>query len=424
MTVAVAVAAAATSTGTQDITTTDLGGATPKAALFLYSRAASDGTITAHAGASFGATDGTNQWAVAAYVRDALTSQEFTTSMGDVGKSDKCVCALHVDGTLVVHSEAAFDSFIVNGVRINWTTAAADGWLLTVVLFAGSDWSVACGIEVSVASAAVNFGFQPDVVLFSSRGSPSPTGFDGTISAGSRGRWSIGGQGWSPTLGRTGVAQGAWSWPLYNQDVGWSAETTGSCGVQFEVSSSPYGIDVNRTATGFTFGTAYQEADQWGYLALKWDGGTAYCDALEVTAATGDQSFVGTGFEPEWVLLLPSINTVNDAPQFTRGLGIVAMTATKLGGFASSGRSDATEPSASNPTIRKSVACEDEIHLLVAAGTEGAAATLASLDNDGFTLNFTNAPDATWIWPFIAFGPSGGGGGGGAASRNQAWIID
>jgi hypothetical protein len=46
--VQVAVVPAKTSTGHQDITTTDLKGATPKAVMFLYSHAISNGAITAN----------------------------------------------------------------------------------------------------------------------------------------------------------------------------------------------------------------------------------------------------------------------------------------------------------------------------------------------------------------------------------------
>jgi len=405
MTVAVAVAAAKTSTGTQSITTTDLGGLTPKAALFIYSRGTSDGATAADGAGSFGVCDATSQWAVASYVKDAGGGV-----MGDVGKTNKCVVALKSGTGTEIHSEAGFSAFITNGVTINWTTATADGWLLTVVLFGGADWSAKVGVTTSVASVSVDVGFEPSFVLFGGvNGNMS-----GAVQSGSRARYAFGGQAWN-AAGRTGAAQCTWTWP-FSDEQDFCMVNDVACGIQFEAIGGIYSIDVARYATGFTFGNGYQEADDWGYMALRWEGGETFCKLLEITSATGAQSFTGFGFQPQFALILPSANVSNGAPE-NRRCGIVAATETKLGGFSTSARLTG----GGGGFIEKSVAIEGTIRLVDQSLADFIVGTLTSFDADGLTLNITTAPAIARQWPVLAFGPDVGGGG---SERLQGWVID
>jgi hypothetical protein len=61
VTVAVTRVAANTSTGTQDITTNDLGGLTPKAVMLIATRGVTDGAAADGAGFYWGMSDGTNE---------------------------------------------------------------------------------------------------------------------------------------------------------------------------------------------------------------------------------------------------------------------------------------------------------------------------------------------------------------------------
>jgi len=403
MTIAIAVAAANTSTGNQDFTTTDMGGATPKGVIFLYSRSPADGTITADSGASFGAADGTNQWACANYIKDDLSD-----TLNDVGVSDKCLFAL-LNAT-TTHSEAAFVSFIANGVRVNWTTATTDGWLVTAILFSGAAVSFAAGKVNAQDGTAVNVGFEPDIVLFA--GSGRSLGRD--TSLGSRGRIGFGGNAW-PGGNRKGAFGSRWSWTPTRQRVSWLSGGVSQTAMALFDPFLGVSVIADRTATGFAVDSFLGATSaEWGYVAFKANSGT--CGCLQLTAATGDQTVTGLGFEPELILLFGGETVTNDAAEFTGSNAFAAATALKTGGFATC--------SQNGGGVDKSTAFEDKVRILAPGGTENCRFTVSDIFDGGFTLNFTDAPNGAWQMPYIAFGPTGGGGGGSVPARVQAWITD
>src|SRR5690348_17784574 len=108
VTVAVTRVAANTSTGTQDITTTDLGGLTPKAVLLIVTRAVTDGTAADGAGWYMGASDGTNEWT------QGYEEQHAQATMNNAEEQDTTANRIMTiyDGTAadVVDATANFDS--------------------------------------------------------------------------------------------------------------------------------------------------------------------------------------------------------------------------------------------------------------------------------------------------------------------------
>lgn len=423
MTYAIAVAAAKTSTGNQDITTAALSGVTPKGVIFIYSRSPSDGTVAADAAGSFGAADGTNQFSNCTFSRDAMTTTfnyPFGDGyLGDRGSKTTCIAALKASGaSLLVHSEASFVSFIANGVRINWTTAAADGWLVTAIFFAGSSISFACGSMSEANGTTATVGFEPSVVLLSGRGDP----MGGVIQTGSRCRWSFGGSGWKGNIQSAAFGH-SWAWSLNGQRLTQfnGNATPSAAGIIFDVNGFSIGI-ASRNTTSFTIYSGGLPADEWGYVAIKIVGADIVAGTLQLTASSGAQAFTGLGVAPELVFLFPGPFTVDNNPGFIGCIGVVAMTSAKVGGFASASRSSAGGTTPTYPTIEHSTACNDTITTLNEAGTVNSVATLASLDSDGLTLDFSNAPDLGWSWAYLAFGPPSGSGAG--TERVQAWIVD
>jgi hypothetical protein len=157
-----------TATGNQDFTTNDLDGLTPKAAFFIITSAISDGTPRDNAIISFGAaTDTTERWSVGVQAQHDVG----TTNTGRRAVSDECIMKLFGTSTNV-DGEADFVSFIANGVRINWGNAPALGYLLTVVLFAGTDLTAKAGTftvgNEDVPTDVNTVGFEPDVLLTAS----------------------------------------------------------------------------------------------------------------------------------------------------------------------------------------------------------------------------------------------------------------
>lgn len=408
---AIVVVAAPTSTGNQDITGS-LGGATPKAVLFLYARGGTDGAVTNGSGASFGVTDGTNQWACATFIPDG--EARAGTAGFERAKTDKCIMAIGGTGvTASLHSEAQVVGMIANGVRINWTTAhVSDAWLVTAVFFYGSDWEAAVGNWTVGSPPTVALGWQPNCVLMGS--AHCPFGAATIIS-----EYCLGGNGWDSTGSRGGtlgmIASNPSSPVTIQKAQGWH-HASSQGGEKF--TTFGFTVDVTRSATGFSVTeTGVSTADGWGYLALKWTGNHVRSGCLKIDDATGNQVFSGIQLIPKFMLLFPSHTAVTSAgltisggPMATdlnhRAAGIIAINASECAGFTHHSAHGVT------PTREHSVALDGSIQMFDedGSGAIDTAATVVSLDHDGITLNFSTASfplsaGQVDFWGFLAFGP-------------------
>lgn len=153
-----------TSTGTQDITIGGFG--TPKAALFICTIATADGTPVSDYGYSFGASTGaSNEWCVFFSDENGVG----TTDRRGATESDRVV-RINQIGTHTVDGDANFSAWITDGVRIDWQTAPSAAWLLTVVLFTGTDLSAhanyaSLGNALNNAVNVTDPGFEPELVI-------------------------------------------------------------------------------------------------------------------------------------------------------------------------------------------------------------------------------------------------------------------
>ncbi len=150
--------AANTSTGTQDFTVAGIG--TPKAAkIIVLSATSTSGTSADHRIISCGVTDGTFQGGVCGTDEDNLA----TTNSLKAAFDDALVRVPLADGT-GFDAVATFDSWITDGIRINWTNAPAAALIVHVILWAGDDIVAKAGTAIppSFGSPAtnVNVGFS------------------------------------------------------------------------------------------------------------------------------------------------------------------------------------------------------------------------------------------------------------------------
>jgi hypothetical protein len=158
--------AAATGGGNQDITISGFG--TPKAAIFIVTKAIADDTAADQANLSFGVTDGTNQGACDVVADDGAV----TSNTARIASTDEVIQIMD-SGAGTIDGEANFNSWIPNGVRITWGNAPAAEYLITVVLLGGDDLSAFVNISSSLTATQVSetgFGFEPDVMVVASRG--------------------------------------------------------------------------------------------------------------------------------------------------------------------------------------------------------------------------------------------------------------
>jgi len=255
-----------TSSGDFDITTTDLGGLTPKAAWFMNSRATTLGTSGDDYLDEHGFTDGSNEY--------CITSIEETGS--DYNDTNSTIWNDRVLAETYTHGaewSASFVQWLTNGVRINFDNAPSSAWKGTVVFLAGADVDVKVGhtLVPNSGSNSASVGFDADAVLFMSNGATSfGVQSDNTY-------FSI---GWSVNDGTTNgnmvcnsyAIAGGTSFSILQQTLG-----TNYCVAQMSEVFSPVetiweGRTTNWTSTGFDLESVNGSPDDAivPWLAIKW----------------------------------------------------------------------------------------------------------------------------------------------------------
>lgn len=159
---AVVTGATPTSTGTVDITSPGFG--TPKAIIVQLAYAVSDETSTPGWGTSWGVSDGTNSYCFGSASPNNITGPFRLTAFRDGD-----VAYLPDVATLASVAVAQFDSWITDGVRLNFSSVLPAGVVYTVTLIGGDDLQVVALRDAinggSGTTKVVTVGFEPDVII-------------------------------------------------------------------------------------------------------------------------------------------------------------------------------------------------------------------------------------------------------------------
>ena len=376
-------AALNTDTGTQDFITTDFGGGTPKAALFFTTAVLADGQAD-HSRFSIGAATGqSNEWVSAVWVEDAVT----TTSTAEYYESDACI--LIPLSETVIDTEANFDSFITNGVKIDITNAGIAG-LVTVVLFGGEDLKAHADLQSLTGSTAdvehdiTAPGFEPDVVLASGSMLVSPgIGPHGEITFGA-----------ADNDGAGGEIQRAWS-GQFQDGAGFQSRSAGQIATDrgaIRVSNDgeeQLGIDFdNFDSDGFSVfvRTAGGVGRDLLYLALSF-GGLKH-DVRTVTTPTSavETSVTDVGFKPQLVIQGMTMHEALDTADITTLAGSLgASVFTPDAEFSTGFQNEDAQATSDTQTVSNNQAI---VHPLD-DGSPGIVADFVSMDADGWTLDYT-----------------------------------
>jgi len=155
---------ARTSLGTQDWTSPGFGPV--KAAKFFYSAVTSDGSSVNHARMGVGFTDGVNHRSVSVRSR-----HNRTTTSTERAISNSSVIVAIAQTTATVAGKAIFDSWVTDGIRLDYTTAFAAAYKVTCVLFGGADLSAAVkGITTNATEGGTTLenalGIDPNCMIF------------------------------------------------------------------------------------------------------------------------------------------------------------------------------------------------------------------------------------------------------------------
>ena len=392
-------AAADTGGGTQDFTVSGLGSASEiKAVRFIVTTAVTDGTVASHALVCIGAASSTtDRWFVEINAEDAQTTTDTHR-----GVSTTAAISLSTPGTGDNASALGdINSFITDGVRVDWDTTPAAGYLITAIIYAGTDVSafadaVDIGNTTDLATDITTVGFEPDLVHTALMNNASLPSSDTTTALQSLGAVTNDGAG--------GVVHRSWSMRYRS-----SRSTTESA----SRASALYGALIVNNAGNLDFGCEFGTFDSSGFtvttrnaggnnsaicfLALAFNGAVDIkLDTYTTPTTTGSDADTSIGFEPQYVELGLSLSeavetsyTDNRSAVF----GLSAMTSsTQITNLVMD--EDGVTTSNSN-SLSDNVA----VNLLDDDGsTAVAVASLTSFDANGLTLNYTTAPGTAKVF--------------------------
>lgn len=393
-----------TGTGTQDITTSKMGGLTPVAALFTWNYATADGTAADHYHMGMGAATGaTVRWAIMSIGQHNVASAD-TQSYATAS-----YCVIFGDPTSLPTDEtengaADFDSFITNGVRIDWgSNPPSAAYLLTVTLIAGTDVAnVKAGYwddlgDTVDSTADVNtVGFNPELLW---------TGIT-NISALDTATANSGiGIGFAERAGKQiSVCQTSLDAANDGDPKMYIREDAGIVWIDPTAALDWYGEFGSFDSSGFSVTTRNAGANNQILFYLAVDFGRSVVidvNYLVTPTATGSWSTVRPLVKPQYMMMLHSgmeaLNTY-DASDNAGTLGISMADATNQ--YSTS----CSDEDASADTDTQSLSDDTLINNPFDDGTTEYVATLTSFDARGATFNFSTAPSTAKYIPYLVIG--------------------
>ncbi len=384
----VARAAVNTSTGTQNFTTTSLGGLTPKAVQLTMTSALADGSPVAGLRFSYGVATGVGDEWVRSWASDDNLS---TSNVRFSGNGDQTHCIRLIDGDGAILAEGEFSAWITNGVTIDWTTAPAAAYLLTVLLFAGSDLSAHAAVQTvtntqDAVTSVTAPGFKPDALVTASN----------VVSTANSGAHSGVSLGFVYSDGVGGVTQRALFWSerdnLTTTKLGMGTHDGGGI-VQYGATTTILDVYIEFggfNANGFdmTERNAGGNSRKMGYLALAFGG---VVEAKLIThstpTSTGSVDETGFGWKPQAVLALATfMETINVASTTANNESLMVAAWDEDGQYANSVNS------VDNVSTTDAQSLSDDVALKMpdGDGSAGITATLTGFIATGAELDYTN----------------------------------
>ena len=268
---------------------TDLGTATG-GLLMLVSGATTAGTPFADAMIGIGGTDGTNHRAVATAADDNNAS-DFS------GKESQTATGYLVSPqhTMIVDGDAALTDS--DTVTTTWNTISA-GKLYAQLRIAATNAAVG---DFVPGGAAVNVGFQPDIVFFWMAGNAADFAGTGTAS---------------------GNASFGWITADGSRSLMWRTVSGSAAGNPYAMHSETYvagyitntladGVTATLSATGFSHASTGSMTGKVAYMAIKLDGLSTQIIDIATETSTGTKSYAAD-FEAGAAVMLGSLATAID----------------------------------------------------------------------------------------------------------------
>ena len=368
----------ATATGPQTVTHTL--GQTPKA-LILWTAGKTNETLSAGDLQGFGASDGTETYAVGTSSRDNVSTSTTSRRM-----AEKAITL--IQGGEVLVAEADLASQTASNFVLNWTTNDTQPIVVHYLAIGGPQVTAKVAMWTSPTSAGnkavTGIGFRPETVLHFYAGAaftatPPSSTYNGIFGVGAMdkngGQWAVQAADWddnNPSLASRGQQTDA---AIYMYADGASAAVTKEASF------------VSMDTDGFTvdFKTANSNAGLICSLALAGVKATAGTFNKATGTAPASQSVGTAGFRPGAVFfssyqLAAQTASVSETG-CSYGLGASDGTHQGSSAFASSNNASPTTVDAIDKTSKAFIKMNNP--------PVDAEADLTSLDASGFTLNWT-----------------------------------
>jgi hypothetical protein len=384
---AVARAALNTSTGTQQITTANFGGATPKAAIQVTTYATTNNTEATHAVMSIGFTDGTDDVCI-------TFSSEHGQSITDTvrGMTDDFM-RLNLPGILAADCEAAFSSFISNGIEINLTSAPDAAYMMHLMLFGGTPVEAKVGTIITGQPGNeqdINtIGFEPDVVFF--------------IDADRDINQEVSDNYGSFGLAYNGAAIEQRAITFEDDEGDATVNARGEYLTSYAIGKvNSYRIEVgNFDAGGFSIWTRTTGANSVAYLALKFTDKVLALSTLQTQAFSGTQE-LDLGINPDMLIAGLSMSSTQNTLNTTGD-------AFPVGFWMADGTDEYSTWMRSEDAVGTTNTASfsaDSLTLHNHAGLEAYQGSLQSFDNDGLTISWTSVDATPRYWWLLLIGDS------------------
>ncbi len=369
--------------GNQDITTTKLGGLTPKSAIFVASYAVTDATDKDHASMSLGLTDGTNHACVATFDEHNLSNSDNKRR----ATSDEVIMLMDPTAVNAREGEANFNSWLTDGVRITWGDGPDTAFFITVYFFAGTD--VTAYVDDGGGSP-LGCGFTPDICIgvshragwADSNSNNAALSFGACLNDGSETQYSSN---------------------LSCQDNQGVSSNSGIVANDSIIENNFPGSDGTPSViTGFTSNGFTHTGSTFSYLVMEFNGNFS-AEIIEFTTptTTGNKAITGAGFKPQAAIMAgcgfmsSGFSVRDDTSILSWVLGMFDDTDEFVNLFTT-----ADSQTTGNTSSRSdSEAFRIQNHL----ATDQSVLTFVSFDSDGLTLSSDDTGEenqVTWILVF------------------------
>ncbi|WP_294383702.1 GEVED domain-containing protein, partial [Prosthecobacter sp.] len=379
-----------TSTGNQVITHNL--GTTPKA-IILWTSGNSTGSPTAHYHYAQGFFDGTTSYSFSTAGQDNVDTSNTARRV-----AAKALTLVQYDGTTTL-AEASISSWSSTSFTLNWSTnTSGTNYVVHYMIIGGSSVSAKV-LNWTIPTATGNksitgTGFTPDLVL-SMHANDGLTG--AAPSSSTRG-----------AIGLSAMNQDGEQWalceisrdPSTTSDT-WRAQRTDRSFISLVYGTGDFASEasfVSMDANGFTqnFSKVSGNAGQVASLAIR--GLNTTLGGFDISTTTGSQTISGTGFQPEAVMIASTGQAADSTAQSQARFILGA------GDGTTQGTAWVEDEDGQNISDVRSL---DKTNKIISrtTGTDTltSEASLASLNNDGFTLNWTTVPTSPWQALYIAF---------------------